>query len=251
MAYFPPMIEVIVVDDQAEAREMLCDRLAEVAPEVRVVAQADSGPAAIPLIAEHRPALVFTDVEMPGGDGFEMLRALGSWDFDVVFVTGFQRYAIQAIRFSALDYLLKPVQADELRAALDRHQERRRSMDAEHQQVVLANLGQRHERDLKLTLRQGTGLHFVSPGELAYCRAEGNYTELYLMNGQRFIAARTLREYEDMFSELGFIRVHRSYLVNRSAITRITTDGHLEITGGHRVEISRRRKEEVLQMLRA
>ncbi len=247
------MIDVLLVDDEAGAREFLRARLAEVAPEVNIVAEADSGAAALPLIAEHKPALVFTDVEMPGGDGFSMLKALGTWDFDVVFTTGFQRYAIQAIRFSALDYLLKPVQADELRAAIDRHLQRHPdpALDEQHQAAILSNLNEPNEQGMKLTLRHGNGLHFVSPEDIAFCRAEDNYTELHLCDGRRFMVARTLKEYEDMLADLGFIRVHRSYLVNRQAIDRITTDGILEVRGGHRVEISRRRKEEVLKLLRA
>ncbi len=251
--YLPAMIGVLLVDDETGAREFLRERLASVAPEVRVLAEAGSGPAALPLIEKHRPALVFLDVEMPGGDGFDLLKTLGTWDFDVIFTTGFQRYAIQAIRFSALDYLLKPVQADELRAAIDRHLERHPDpeLDEQHQAAVLANLNEPHEQGMKLTLRHGNGLHFVAPSDVAFCRAEDNYTELHLCDGRRFMVARTLKEYEDMLTELGFIRVHRSYLVNREAIERITTDGFLEVRGGHRVEISRRRKEEVLKLLRA
>jgi len=247
------MINVLLVDDEPGAREFLRARLAEVAPEVNVLAEADNITEAKRLIAELKPALVFSDVEMPGGDGFKLLKDLGTWDFDVVFVTGFQRYAIQAIRFSALDYLLKPVQGDELRAAIDRHLERHPdpTLDAEHRAALLSNLSAPDERGFKLTLRHGNGLHFVPPAEVAFCRAEDNYTELHLCDGRRFMVARTLKEYDDMLAELGFIRVHRSYLVNREAITRVTTDGHLEIVGGQRVEISRRRKEEVMKLLRS
>lgn len=247
------MIGALVVDDEAMAREDLIARLAQVAPEVTVLAEAHNAPSAMPLIEALRPALVFLDVEMPGGDGFSLLKNLGHWDFDVVFTTGFQRYAIQAIRFSALDYLLKPVQADELRAAIIRHKARHPDpdLDGRHRAAVLANLNEDHESRMKLTLRHGNGLHFISPLDIGFCRAEDNYTELHLSDGRRFMVARTLKEYEDMLSDLGFIRVHRSYLVNRQAIDRITTDGFLEVRGGHRVEISRRRKEEVLKLLRA
>lgn len=247
------MINVLLVDDEPAAREFLRARLAEVAPEVHVLAEADNITDAARLIAELKPALVFSDVEMPGGDGFQLLKDLGTWDFDVVFVTGFQRYAIQAIRFSALDYLLKPVQADELRAAIDRHLARHPEpeLDKQYQLAVLANLNESHEQGMKLTLRHGNGLHFVPPAEVAFCRAEDNYTELHLCDGRRFLVARTLKEYEDMLADMGFMRVHRSFLVNRGAIVKVTTDGHLELAGGGRVEISRRRKEEVMKLLRA
>lgn len=160
------MITAVQVDDEASAREFLRTRLAEVAPEVQVLGEATNIDDAAELIADKRPQLVFLDVQMPGGDGFELLKRMGHWDFDVIFTTGHSHYAIQAIRFSALDYLVKPVQADELRAAIDRHRERREDADSEVQDHFLANVSHRDEQALKLTLTHGGRTHTVAPGDI-------------------------------------------------------------------------------------
>ena len=177
------------------------------------------------------------------------MKQLGSWSFEVVFTTGFQRYAIQAIRFSALDYLLKPVQPDELEASLKRFRDRHPEQDrAALQQQFLSNIGQSDERAMKLTLTSGDRTYFIAPSEITHCTADDNYTELHTADARRFISARTLKDYEDMLAPLGFIRVHRSSLVNRAAITHLD-DGHVVLKNGGRIEISRRKKEEVMRAL--
>ncbi|MEZ4739886.1 MAG: LytTR family DNA-binding domain-containing protein [Flavobacteriales bacterium] len=244
------MITALQVDDEANAREFLRARLSEVAPEVVVRGEARNVDEASQLIAQVRPQLVFLDVEMPGGDGFDLLKRLGRWDFDVIFTTGHGRYAIQAIRFSALDYLLKPVQADELRAAIDRHVERKGAAPADVQQQFLSNVERRDEQALKLTLTQGDRAHAISPEQIAWCQADNNYTALHLADARRFLSARTLKDYDEMLSPFGFIRVHKSALVNRRHVDGIDGDGRVRLRNGVRVEISRRRMEEVTRELR-
>ncbi|MBL7963554.1 MAG: response regulator transcription factor [Flavobacteriales bacterium] len=244
------MIGALLIDDEAAAREHLHARLAEVAPDVGVLAEARDIDEGAQLISIHRPQLVFLDVEMPGGNGFELLKRLGRWDFDVIFTTGHQHYAIQAIRFSALDYLLKPVQADELRAAIDRHAQRKGDNSTEVQQHFLANITQREPQALKLTLTHGGRTHAVAPHDITWCRADDNYTELHLADERRFVSARTLKDYDEMLTPLGFLRVHKSALVNRRHVDGIDAEGHVRLRNGVRVEISRRRLDEVLRELR-
>jgi two-component system LytT family response regulator len=244
------MITAVQVDDEANAREFLRSRLHDVAPEVQVLAQASNIDEAQRLITQHAPRLVFLDVEMPGGDGFELLRRLGRWDFDVVFTTSFQHYAIQAIRFSALDYLLKPVQAEELRAAIDRHKAHQSAARPEVQQHFLSNIAERDERALKLTITHGDRTHAIAPADIAWCQADDNYTALHLADERRFVSARTLKDYDEMLTPLGFIRVHKSALVNRSHVDGIDGEGRVRLRNGTRVEISRRRLEEVTRELR-
>jgi len=162
------MITAVQVDDEANAHEFLRSRLSEVAPEVLVLGEATNIDHAAQLIAEKKPQLVFLDVEMPGGDGFELLKLLGRWDFDVIFSTGHSHYAVQAIRFSALDYLVKPVQADELRAAIDRHLAHKGSAPPEVQQHFLNNVSQRDEQALKLTITHGDRTHAIAPADIAW-----------------------------------------------------------------------------------
>ena len=243
------MIRTLLVDDDPAARSYLQGLLSDAHPEVEVIGEASNIGEAQRLIAELKPALVLLDVEMPGGSGFDLLRELTRWDFEVIFVTGFQRYAIQAIRFSALDYLLKPVQPDELAAALHRYHQRH--MDADRrvvQQQFLQNIRQADEQHLKLTLTTGDRTYFVAPAELSHCTADDNYTELHTVDGRRFVSARTLKDYEDMLQPLGFLRVHRSTLVNKAQITHLD-DGHVVLRTRARVEVSRRKREEVLKAL--
>ncbi|HMU12894.1 MAG: response regulator transcription factor [Bacteroidetes bacterium] len=242
-------IKAVIVDDSADNRDYLRTLLASAHPHVRTAGEAANIQEALLAIARHSPDLVFLDVEMPGGSGFDLLRKLEQWPFEVIFCTAYERYAVQAIRFSALDYLLKPVQPDELAEALARFEQRRA---IEHRSAVqrqfLSNLGAPDEQAMKLTLTTGDRTWFVSPAELTHCTADDNYTELHTLDGRRFVSARTLKDYEDMLAPLGFLRVHRSSLVNRSAITHLD-DGHVVLKNSARVEISRRKKEEVLKAL--
>jgi two-component system, LytTR family, response regulator len=222
--------------------------LARRAPDVEVLAAATSVQEAKELIAEHAPQLVFLDVQMPGGDGFELLRQLGHWDFDVVFTTGFSSHAIQAIRFSALDYLVKPIPGDELRASIDRHIAKRGTVP-EVQTQLLHNIAQPDERTMKLTLTSGDRSYFVDPTEVTWCEADINYTNLHLVDDRRFVSARTLKDYEDMLTPLGFLRTHRSYLVNRAHIDHLDRSGFVVLRNGRRVEVASRRKEDVARAL--
>jgi two-component system, LytTR family, response regulator len=243
------MIKAVVIDDDPANRDYLRTVLAEIAPGVEIVGEAGNITDGMAAIAAHAPDLLFLDVEMPGGSGFDMLQKLGTWPFEVIFTTGFQRYAVQAIRFSALDYLLKPVQPDELMEALDRFRKRHRDEDREMvQQQFLANIGQRNEEAMKLTLTTGDRTYFITPAEITHCTADDNYTELHTGDGRRFVSARTLKDYEDMLTPLGFLRVHRSALVNKAQITHLD-DGHVVLKNKTRVEISRRKKDEVLKAL--
>ena len=244
------MIKVLLVDDERESRSYLRGLLAAHA-DIGVVAEADNIADARHILGNTAVDLLFLDVEMPGGSGFELLKQLGTWPFAVIFTTGFQRYAVQAIRFSALDYLLKPVQPDELADALQRFRHRQLPMDRSAiQQQFLSNVARQDERSLKLTLTTGERTYFISPAEITHCTADDNYTELHVQDGRRFVSARTLKDYEDMLLPMGFLRVHRSALVNRAMITHV--DGmHLVLRNSERVEMSRRRREEVLKVLAA
>lgn len=242
------MIKAVLVDDEVGKRRYLRGLL-EAHMDVAVAGEAGNIADARTLIAEQGPDLLFLDVEMPGGSGFDLLKQLGTWPFAVIFTTAFQQYAIQAIRFSALDYLLKPLQPDELRAALQRYRGWRPAPDRSTvQRQFLANIGQDDVAAMKLTLTVGDRTYFIAPMEVSHCIADDNYTELRLADGRHFISARTLKDYEEMLAPLGFLRVHRSALVNRGNISHVD-QVHVVLKGGVRVEMSRRKREEVVRAL--
>ena len=244
------MIQALVVDDDPGNRAYLKDLLKEFAPDVKVVQEASNIAEAHRVLNDLQVDLVFLDVEMPGGTGFDLLRQLGSWPFKVIFTTAFHRYAIQAIRFSALDYLLKPVRSDELLTALDRFRTSGPDGPALKaiQKQFIHNIDQEEEKELKLTLTNGDRSYFVAPLDVGHCSSQGNYTELYLADGRRFLSARTLKEYEEMLGPWGFLRVHRNSLVNCSAVSHLQDD-HLVMKDGMELEVSRRKRGDVLKAL--
>lgn len=244
------MIRALVVDDDRGNRDYLKALLEGFAPDVEVVQEASNIAEAHVALKDGQVDLVFLDVEMPGGSGFDLLRQLGTWPFKVIFTTAFHRYAIQAIRFSALDYLLKPVQTEELVTALDRF--RTKDPDGPVQEAIqkqfIHNIGQEEEKELKLTLTNGDRSYFVAPVEVGHCSSQGNYTELHLADGRRFISARTLKEYEEMLGPWGFLRIHRHSLVNCSAVSHLRED-HVVMKCGSQLEVSRRKRVEVMKAL--
>ena len=244
------MPTVLLVDDEPQLRTYLRSLLEEGHTDIQVLGEASNIEEAKKLIAQHDLQLVFLDIEMAGGSGFELLRQLGRWNFEVIFATGHQEFAIQAIRFSALDYLPKPVQPDELAAALERYQERHRdnALRTQLQEQFIANIAQQDVKQFKLTLSKGDRTFFIEPKEVLRCVADRNYTNVILKNEKRFLQARTLSDFEAMLAPHGFLRLNRSDLVNRAVIDHV--DGHdAVLKNSDRVEISRRRLAEVKQLL--
>lgn len=244
------MIRALIVDDDPMARSNLRRLLAEAHPDVQVLAEAVNISDAKRRIAELAPALIFLDVEMPGGSGFDLLRELGRWEFEVIFVTGHQRYAIEAIRFSALDYLPKPVDPQELNAALERFAQRQQpaAVRDQVQEQFIANIAQPAPSGFKLTLHQGDATWFVAPAEVRRCDADGNYTRIALNDGRRFIMARTLMDFEEMLAPFGFLRLSRGSLVARNSIIHLNANAAVLDDGEH-VPVSRRRMGELKEKL--
>ncbi len=246
------MIKVLIVDDEQKARNVLQHYVVNLIPEITEVRQADSVSAALEILKDYQPGIVFLDVEMPHQNGFDFLVQLESPAFDVIFTTAYNQYAIQAIRFSALDYLLKPVDPDELRAAVGRHLEKHES--AEQKKELFNNLVQNIEkkevRDFKIAVPSSEGVYFFMIDDILRLEADRSYTHIHLVNKKPFIASKTLKHFEEMLDEFHFIRTHKSHLVNPKHITRISNDNEFVLlTDGTKVEVSRRKKEEVLQQL--
>lgn len=242
-------MRALIVDDEALARDALRILLEEHMPDVHVAGEAASAAEGLLLCRKHKPDLLFLDVQMPGGDGFSLLRELGSWDFDVIFITGSDKHAIRAIRFSALDYLMKPVHPEELKVAVARHGERSGMRGKEAQENLLRNASSPHATGMKLTLTHGDRSYAVTPAEIAWCQAADNYTAFHLADERRFLSAYTLKDYDAMLAPLGFVRVHKSALVNRLHVQGVDNEGYVRLRDGTRVAISRRRWSEVSRLL--
>ncbi len=244
------MITILILDDDPNAAEYLEAVVQKYIPQAKTVFTCTNIDSARGVIDQHKPNLVFLDVEMKEMNGFEFLRSLPERNFEVIFTTAYSKYAIQAIRFSAIDFLLKPVQPDELMNAFQRFQVEPKETARRLKQysLLFENLKTRNEKDFKLTLKKGNQLYFIAPSDIYWCKGEKNYTKLFLKDHTEFIAAKTLKEFEEMLGDYGFVRVHKSSLINFRQAHHIEHN-FIVLTNHVSVEISRRRKEMVMNLM--
>jgi two-component system, LytTR family, response regulator len=246
------MIKAIIVDDELGARESLSKMLEKNCKHVEVVAKADSMLSAFEAIINKEPDLVFLDIEMPNGNAFDLLEKFKSINFNIIFTTAYDHYAIKAIKFSAVDYILKPIDPEELVQAVKRFEERtgeKNSLDKQFK-TLLSNV--RPENKLKkVGIPDGDGLIFINLSDIIRCDSDGNYTFFILTNGKKIIASRTLGEYEQMFADDNFFRIHRSHLVNLEHVKKYIKGegGYVVMTDNSQVEVSRRNKTDFLEKL--
>jgi len=247
------MVKALIIDDEQKARNILQHYVQNLLPEITETRLADSVDSAFSIMEDYAPDIVFLDVEMPHKSGFDFLLQLKEPAFDVIFTTAYNQYAIQAIRFSALDYLLKPVDPDELQAAVRRHLERKESA-AEKKQLfdnLVENIGKKEVKDFKIAVPSAGGAYFFMIDEIIRLEADRSYTYIHLSNRKPFLASKTLKHFEEMLTEFNFIRTHKSHLVNPKHITRLSSDREwVMLTDGSKAEVSRRKKEELLQQLK-
>ena len=246
------MIKALIIDDEVKARNVLKHYLENFAPQVTEIRQADSVDAAIAILDVYQPGIVFLDVEMPMKNGFQFLTEIKEPSFDIIFTTAYNQYAIQAIRFSALDYLLKPVDPDELQTAVQRHLEKQ---EVKQQQKVLYdnlvdNISKKEVKDFKIAVPSSAGFYFFMIDEIIRLEADSSYTHIHLVNKRPFTASKTLKHFEEMLEEFNFIRTHKSHLINPRHITRLSSNNEFVLlSDGSKVEVSRRKKEDVQKQL--
>ena len=248
------MIKALLVDDEASSRNVLKQLLLNFCPEITICGEASSAEVAYTLIQIEQPQLVFLDIQMPNGNGFSLLRKFEKIDFDVVFVTGFDQFAIEAIKFNALDYLLKPVEVNELKKAVKKSLHRIQEKQSSTSLVInlLSNLNHAAE-EKKIPLHTSNQVRFVSLGEILYFEANGNYSEIETLSKERFISSKNLKEFEDMLEGVNqFVRINRSVILNTSKIKAYNKSEPFIITliNGKEFEISRRKRNEVLERIK-
>ncbi len=244
------MIKILIIDDEEAASNvlrLLIEKHILVEKQIMVCNNARNALHAIP---DFQPHLVMLDIEMPHLNGFDLLNQLGSWGFDIIFTTAFDQYAIKAIRFSALDYLLKPIDIIDLQNAVNRHIARKESKTPPRKEVMnnlLNNLQQKDPSAFKLAVNTMEGYYFLLPKDIVRCEGEDNYTRFYFFDEKILVVSRTLKEFEEILSDYSFVRVHKSHLVNMNYVNRFDREGLIWLANGTSIPVSRRKKQFIAQ----
>ncbi|MBV6441837.1 MAG: DNA-binding response regulator [Haliscomenobacteraceae bacterium CHB4] len=247
------MLKALIIDDEPRASGILELMIERFVPEISRTWCCNDARQAAAMIHELKPDLVFLDIRMPFMDGFEVLSQIREKRFKIIFTTAYHEYTLQAIRFSAFDYLLKPVDVQELIHAVQRYLDSRDELSFQPEQLrnILANLQTNAVAQFRLAVPTKEGIHFFHPAEIVRLEAMGAYTQLYLADKRQHLVSKSLGEYEELLGEHGFVRTHKSHLVNRQFVAFLDREGFVVMRDNTRVEVARRRKEEVWQMLRS
>lgn len=240
-------MRTVIIDDEAKGRQALKNFMAKYATNLELIGEADGVQAGIDLIEKEKPELVFLDIQMPDGTGFDLLAQLMYSDFKLIFCTSYDQYAVKAFRYSAIDYILKPIDPDVFKAAVNKVFE----SEIESEKEKIDVLKQNQKEITRLALNSADGINIVKLDDIIRCESSVNYTRFFINNASSIIVTKTLKEYDELLSPQGFARIHKSHLVNVSYITKYIKGegGFVEFCDGTKVEVSRRKKEALLEAL--
>lgn len=244
-------ISALIVDDEKNGRQNLSGLLQKYCPQIEISAEAASVEQAVAAIRMFQPQLVFLDIEMPGGNGFQLLEHFRDFSFEVIFVTAYDNYMLKAIRFSASDYILKPINLNELIAAIEKVSQRIHEK-TENERIRQLYQNTLHPVNPKIGLPTGDRVEFIEVKSIIRCQGESNYTHFYFTDRKPLLVAKTLIEFEELLADYQFIRVHKTHLVNLNHVISFTKNdsGILFLSNGDSVSISRRRREFTINRLK-
>jgi two-component system LytT family response regulator len=246
------MIWGIIVEDEKHSRETLLGLLNRYCKNVEILAEADSYRSGLALIREHKPDVVFLDIQMPDGSGFRLLEELDEINFEIIFTTAFDQFAIKAIKYSALDYLLKPIDPEELVNSLKKVETRMSNQTVNQNiQVLLDNIRSKEADSHKIVLSTSEKIHIIETDNILRCESDNYYTNFILLDGKRILVSKTLKENEELLSDHNFIRPHKSHLVNAKYIKGFLRidGGYIEMTDGSKIPVSRRKREKIIEII--
>jgi two-component system LytT family response regulator len=245
------MIRCVIVEDEEMARNVLKSLLAQYCPDVMVCAEADDVISGKNMIETFRPDLVFLDIEMPGGSGFKLLTSIENKDFEVVFITAYEQFAIKAIRHDALDYILKPIDPKELVAAVEKVNEAKYKKTLKKQyDNLLKNLDPEQLVVRKISLSTSDKIHLIDVDDIIRCESDNYYTIIFFKDGTSLMVSKTLKDMEQKLEEYDFVRTHKSHLVNMRCIMNFIKDEMMVVmTDGTKVPVSKRKKEKILEVI--
>lgn len=245
------MLRAIIIDDEPKGRSILQQLIALHAPQLTIVGLAANADEGLKIIDSHKPDVVFLDVEMPGKSGFELLRELGSIDFKVVFVSAHNHYSLKAIKFHAFDYLLKPIDLDELKQTIDKLLKSSQAHVHEMLSELLTASKHGNSELGKIAISSLTSIDLINVDDILFCEASANNTVVYLTNNKKIVATKNLKEYEDLLAGHRFFRIHHAYLVNLKHVAKYIKGegGSVILSNQKELEVSRRKKQDFLNAL--
>lgn len=244
-------LKLLIIDDEQHAISYLQHTLSEYMPTITQIETAVGAQSGIEMIQSFQPNLILLDIEMPHMNGFELLSTINTWNFGIIYTTAFDQYAIQAIRFSALDYLLKPIDPELLRQAILKYVHTSQTITEQNKRYkhLLENLSQKHKEDFSLAIPGKRGTNFKQLRNIIRIEADGNYSQFHFNDKSTNIVAKTLKEYSELLQQHGFIRIHKSHLINKGYINMYLQNGKIQLENNEILEVSRRRRSEVKKIL--
>jgi len=245
-------MKTLIIEDEQKSREMLAGIIQKNCPQLEIVGLAKNVKEGVEMINSFNPELVFLDISMPDGSGFDLLEKVQGHKFELIFATASDQHAIRAIKYSACDYLLKPIDIDELKAAVDKAIKKKSSPpNMENLQFLIQQLKKADDNFQKITLPTGNAFEIVNIKDIIRCEADTSYTVFYLADKRKLMVSAGLKHYEELLPESDFIRVHHHHLINMNHVVRFlkTDGGYAVMSDGTQIEISRRKKDAFLERL--
>ncbi|MBP7810193.1 MAG: response regulator transcription factor [Bacteroidia bacterium] len=245
-------MRTLIIDNEEQIRIGLIKQLKALCPSVSEIKESTGVTAGLKAIAEYEPDLVFLDVEMDDGTGIELIKKLGSFNFQLIFITAHDKYAINAFKLSAIDFLLKPIDAEDLIKAVDKAEQNLKSKTMDLQfEILQESLSSITINEKKIVLKDSESIYFVKVSDIVHCKAEGPYTEFYLIPEQKITISKSLKEYEELLEPYGFIRTHHSHLINIKRIVRFdkADGGTLILENKQAVPVSQRKRDQIMELL--
>lgn len=244
-------LKAILVDDELSSLQNLQQKLTEFCPDILILATAQKPEEAIVLIQQQHPDVVFLDIEMPRMNGFRMLEEISEINFDIIFTTAYNHYAVDAIRISAFDYLTKPIAISDLQHAVARLTKQKQLQTKDKLGVLKNSLNNIKSQDEKIVIPTGEGFEFIQISSILHIESSSNYSKIYLQNGKHLVVTKLLKDFEDMLQPYRFYRIHNSHLINLRYIEKYLKGdgGQVRLINGTVIDVARRKKDEFLKLI--
>ena len=244
------MIRAVIIDDEKRSRETLVGMVDRYCPSIEIIGKAEGCQSGINMIRELSPDIIFLDIQMPDGSGFKLLEELEEYNFEVIFTTAHDQYAIKAIRFSALDYILKPINPYDLKNSIQKYEQKQNKGQINKNIRVLLDNIKSPEVEPKIILNTSEGIHIVKTDDIIRCESDDYYTRFFFKNESMILISKTLKQHEEILSEYNFIRTHKSHLINIKHIkSYLKSDGIIIMSDGSNIPVSRRKKDKITEII--